>query len=43
MPMTLAESAKYSQEKMYPKVVEEILKVSYLLKRVPFIDRKSVV
>jgi len=38
MPMTLAESAKYSQEKLYPKVIEEILKVSYLLKRVPFIE-----
>jgi hypothetical protein len=36
--MTLAESAKYSQEKMYPKVVEEILKTSPLLNKVPFIE-----
>ena len=38
MAMTLAESAKYSQEYLYPKVVEEILKVSPILTKIPFVE-----
>lgn len=37
MAITLAESAKLSQDKLHRKVVEELIKISPLLKRIPFV------
>jgi hypothetical protein len=38
MPMTLTESAKYTQSKLYQKIVEEIVKASPIMTKLPFIE-----